>query len=228
MCNYRMEQSLRLTFQGIQLNDALILKDVLYLPIFSFNLISFSKLAKSLNFLFSGHTCCIEDLSKRTIGLARLDEGFYHLELLEVQDADRDLQSGSSSFYNSVSIPDCALWRFRLGHVSLPLIEKLSAQLPYVHINKIGVCDICHFAKHRRTNFVTSKSRAMRPFDLLHMDIWGPYSISSVHNHRYFFTVVVDFSRFTWIVLLKGKHEVQAQVQKFAVIVETQFETRVK
>lgn len=103
--------------------------------------------------------------------MARLEEGLYHLELLEVQDSNSCLQSKNNNFCNSVSIPNSALWHFRLGHVSFPLIEKLSPQLPYVNINKIGVCDICHFAKQRRTNFVASKTTALTPFDLLHMDL---------------------------------------------------------
>lgn len=60
-----------------------------------------------------------------------------------------------------------------------------------------------------------SKSRALHAFDLLHLDIWGPYSITSVHQHRYFLTIIDDFSRFTWVVLLKGKFEVQKDVQSF-------------
>lgn len=49
-----------------------------------------------------------------------------------------------------------------------------------------------------------------------------------MHNHKYFLTIVDDFSRFTWIILLKGKHEVQLQVQRFVFMIETQFGSRVK
>lgn len=43
---------------------------------------------------------------------------------------------------NSDSIPNSALWHFRLGHASMPLLKKLSNQISYVHANKIGVCDV--------------------------------------------------------------------------------------
>jgi hypothetical protein len=49
-----------------------------------------------------------------------------------------------------------------------------------------------------------------------------------MHGHKYFLTVVDDFSRFTWLILLKGKHEVAAQVQHFIHLVENQFDCRVK
>jgi hypothetical protein len=60
------------------------------------------------------------------------------------------------------------------------------------------------------------------------MDVWGPYSTASVHGHKYFLTMVDDFSRFTWLILLKGKHELATQVQNFIHLVENQFDSKVK
>lgn len=60
------------------------------------------------------------------------------------------------------------------------------------------------------------------------MDLWGPFSVASVHNQKYFLTIVDDFSRFTWVVMLKGKFEAQCQIQKFVQLAETQFDARVK
>ncbi|GAU40997.1 hypothetical protein TSUD_92220 [Trifolium subterraneum] len=74
----------------------------------------------------------------------------------------------------------------------------------------------------------SSSSRATHCFELLHMDLWGPYSTPTLHGHKYFLTIVDDFSRYTWIVLLKGKHEAASQIQKFILLVETQFECKIK
>ncbi|CAJ2674628.1 unnamed protein product [Trifolium pratense] len=60
------------------------------------------------------------------------------------------------------------------------------------------------------------------------MDIWGPYTTATVHGHKYFLTIVDDYSRFTWVILLKGKYEVTSQVQHFITLVETQFDSKVK
>lgn len=60
------------------------------------------------------------------------------------------------------------------------------------------------------------------------MDIWGPFSKASIHGHKYFLTILYDYSRYTWIVLLKSKSEVKIQVQNFVALVENQFETTVK
>nr|KYP58589.1 Copia protein [Cajanus cajan] len=52
-------------------------------------------------------------------------------------------------------------------------------------------------------NFVSNKY-----FDLIHVDLWGPYSIPSIHGHKYFLTIVDDHSRYTWIsFFLKLKSE---------------------
>jgi hypothetical protein len=43
-----------------------------------------------------------------------------------------------------------------------------------------------------------------------------------------FLTIVDDYSRFTWVILWKGKYEVASQVQSFINLVENQFESKVK
>jgi hypothetical protein len=85
------------------------------------------------------------------------------------------------------------------------------------------VCDICHFAKQRKLPFNTSHSIAKTNFELLHFDIWGPLSTTSIHGHRYFLTILDDHSRFVWIILLKSKASVSLHVQNFITLIENQF-----
>ena len=66
------------------------------------------------------------------------------------------------------------------------------------------------------------------PFDLVHCDIWGPYSVSSHAGHRYFPTLGNDYSRFTWIFLLKQKFDVGIVIPKFFNMVATQFNAKIK
>jgi len=60
------------------------------------------------------------------------------------------------------------------------------------------------------------------------MDIWQSLLITYVYEHRYFLTVVDDFSRHTWIVLLKTKSKVHGCIKCFITLVETQFFTTIK
>ncbi|XP_031256958.1 uncharacterized protein LOC116114962 [Pistacia vera] len=63
-----------------------------------------------------------------------------------------------------------------------------------------NACDVCALAKQSRLPFSVSSMLSVRPFDLIHCDIWGPYKIASLSGAKYFFTIVDDYSRFTWSI----------------------------
>ena len=47
-----------------------------------------------------------------------------------------------------------------------------------------------------------------RPLELLHIDLMGPVRVHSLGGKKYILVVVDDFTRYTWVVLLKYKAEV--------------------
>jgi len=77
-------------------------------------------------------------------------------------------------------------------------------------------------------SFPLSASKSKKYFDLIHVNVWGPYSLSSIHGHKYFLTIVDDYSRYTWIFPLKQKSEVVEILENFVVFIQTQFETAIK
>jgi len=58
--------------------------------------------------------------------------------------------------------------------------------------------------------------------------VWGPYSLSAIHGHKYFLTIGDDYSRYTWIFPLKQKSKVVKILEDFVVFIQTQFETGIK
>jgi len=76
--------------------------------------------------------------------------------------------------------------------------------------------------------FPISTTVSLKFFELIHVDIWGPYSIPSFEGHRFFLTVVDDFSRFTWIYLLKTKAEVKTVLPNFILLIRNQFLVKLK
>ena len=46
-----------------------------------------------------------------------------------------------------------------------------------------------------------------RPLELLHIDLMGPVRVLSLGGKRYILVVVDDFTRYTWVVLLRDKAE---------------------
>ena len=65
------------------------------------------------------------------------------------------------------------------------------------------------------------------PFDLVHRDLWGPFSVATVNGYKYFFNIVDDYSRCTWVYLLKLKAETQSLLTQFYTMVETQFNMKI-
>lgn len=65
-------------------------------------------------------------------------------------------------------------------------------------------------------------------FELLHINIWGPFSVPSIEGYKYFLTIVDDHTRVTWIYLLRTKDEVLRVFSEFIAMVETQYKTKVQ
>ena len=65
------------------------------------------------------------------------------------------------------------IWHLRLGHPSNKVLDQVCTNFPYVKINKNSVCDTCHLAKQSKLPFSSSVT-IHKPFELVHMDIWGP------------------------------------------------------
>jgi len=65
-------------------------------------------------------------------------------------------------------------------------------------------------------------------FELLHVDIWGPHHLNTYNGCKFFFTIVDDFSRATWVHLLSHKSNATFLLQAFIVFVKKQFDAMVK
>ena len=209
--------------------NTLTLTNVLYVPNFSFNLISISQLTSDQRYslTFSSNGCQIQDMRcMRMIGSVSLVGGLYYLLINQVAGYQR--LSSLPRVNHVSSISQNRLWHYRLGHPSSQRMSLISQEFPFVKFHKVEPCDICQFARQKRLSYAVSNSRASRKFELLHFDIWGPFSVHSIHGHKFFLTVVDDFTRFTWVILLKSKSEVQNSIRSFIKFVETQFDTNVK
>ena len=98
------------------------------------------------------------------------------------------------------------IWHARLGHLSdakLALLNKNNVS--FVNSNETFHCDICPLAKQKRLPFNPSSHISNDCFDLIHCDLWGPFSVSTIDGCKFFFTIVDDCSRCTCVYLLKHK-----------------------
>jgi hypothetical protein len=65
-------------------------------------------------------------------------------------------------------------------------------------------------------------------FELVHSDVWGPALVTSYNDFRYYIIFIDDFSKNTWLYLLKNKSEVFTHFQTFTNLVETQYNKKLK
>ncbi|KAL0316464.1 UNVERIFIED_CONTAM: Retrovirus-related Pol polyprotein from transposon RE2 [Sesamum radiatum] len=195
--------------------DYLTLTNVLFAPKFPVNLLSVSQLTKTHNcsVTFSPSYSVIQDLqTRRTIGTGHKRGGLYFLDTTPLVDA--------RALFASISPLQ---WHSRLGHPSLPTLQKI---LP-IHSARLE-CESCELGKHHRASFPPRvEKRSSSPFTLVHSDIWGPCLFESLHGFRYFITFVDDYSRMTWVYLLRDRPQVPTIITSFYNEIYTQFSVNI-
>ena len=85
-------------------------------------------------------------------------------------------------------------------------------------------CESCQFAKHHHiSSSLRVNKRANAPFALVHSDVWGSCPVTSKTGFRYFVTFVDDYSRMTWLYLMKSRSELFSNFSAFCAEIHTQF-----
>jgi transposase InsO family protein len=82
--------------------------------------------------------------------------------------------------------------------------------------------------KHTRSIYPSIGLCSYEPFTLIHSNVWGPCSVTSVNGAKWFVTFIDCYSRMTWIYILKHKNEVFQCFQDFHKLVANQFNARVQ
>jgi hypothetical protein len=62
-------------------------------------------------------------------------------------------------------------------------------------------------------------------FELLHIDLFGPTTYTSIGGDKYGFVIMDDFTRYTWVAFLVDKSDVFASFKTFINKVQNEFET---
>jgi hypothetical protein len=203
----------------ILFNKNITLDNVLHVPSFHLNLMSASKLIKSLRccIILFPDFCVIQGLATgKMIGWGKQDGGLYYMS------------SASQAPISCHITPSSALWHQRLGHPLLARLKLLSSFIPSMYVSFDNKCHVCPMAKQTRSSFPSSNISTSAHFSLLHCDIWGPHRISSHFGARYFLTIVDDFTRCTWVFLMSSKSDTQPLLKSFFLFVRTQFNVNIK
>lgn len=217
----------------IHLPNDLLLDNVLCIPYFKHNLLSVQKFSKEncceLKF-YPSHCDIIHTISKNVLAKGYVRNGLYYLstDCLSFPVPNNSVNVGASAnASNSQSTNNLDIWHHRLGHAPIPKI-KLIPHMPKFIKSYDKICITCPMARFTKLHFPVSESHDLQSFDLIHLDIWGPYKECTRENFRYFLTLVDDHTRYTWIYLLKLKSESLQTLQKFMFYVKNQFKSSIK
>ena len=113
----------------------------------------------------------------------------------------------------------------RLRH---PNISKFRKMVPQFSSLSSMECESCHLGKHTCIPFPNSLDEQTKShFKLVYTNVWGPSRTESTLGFRYFVTFVDDYSRCTWLFLMKTRAELFSIFQKFHVEVRTHFNTSI-
>ena len=144
-------------------------------------------------------------MTKQIIGRGHESGGLYILDLVVLKPI---ACSGVTTLFET---------HCRLGHPPLPLLKKLCPQFS----SMLSLdCESCQFAKHHRLSYsLRVNKRASAPFE----DVWGLCPVVSLIGFQYFVTFVDDYSRTTWLYLMKNRSELFSHFRAFCAKIHTQF-----
>jgi hypothetical protein len=102
-----------------------------------------------------------------------------------------------------------SLWHRRLGHPTSGVVHQVHGDnnISFSEANKESVCDACQKTKSHQLPYPKSSSVSNFPHKLVFSDVWGP-APGSVGRYKYYVSFIDDYSKFTWIYLLKNKSNV--------------------
>jgi histone deacetylase 1/2 len=196
------------------------LKDVLHVLSTKKNLISVHRLASDNNIFLEFHPdyFLVKDRdTKSTLLEGPCRKGLY------------PLPSSSSKQVFGVNKVSIDRWHSRLGHPAIPIVERVLRDNKLPHLlesNKHSVCGACQQAKSHQLPYSISTSISTQPLELVFSDVWGP-AIDSVGRYKYYVSFIDDFSKFTWVYLLKNKSEVFQKFHDFQNLVERLFNKKI-
>ena len=172
-----------------------MLTDALLAPGATMSLISVSRLEqKGFRVVFNNGRCTISK-GKDVVATATMRNRLYHLDL-----------AGTDSANFVHPPPDIDLWHQRFCHLNFASVCKLAQKDMVTGVDlknassldtKTCKCEACLLGKMNRLPFPKSFSRASKPLELVHIDIWGKAPVQSIGRSGYFVGYTDDHSTYS-------------------------------
>ena len=193
------------------------LADVYYIPKLKSNIISLGQATESgCDIRMRENYLTLRDKDGNLIVKASRSRNRLYKVALEIEEPTcLQLQSHSES----------SRWHARLGHLGTDAMKTMIGKELVIGIPKLKVeketCESCLRAKQTRHSFPAATSyRASKILELIHGDLCGPITPSTIGRNRYIFVLIDDYSRYMWSITLKEKGEAFEKFKRFKALVE--------
>jgi hypothetical protein len=126
---------------------------------------------------------------------------------------------------------DPNLWHQKFGHMSSQGLKCLQSRgkLPRLKSVEVDFCESCILGKQKRVSFKKAgRAPAKEKLELVHTDVWGPASVSSIGGKQYFVTFIDDHSRKVWVYFLRHKSDVFEAFKNWKAMVENEIGLKIK
>nr|GEX55386.1 hypothetical protein [Tanacetum cinerariifolium] len=226
----------KITGKGINKTGKLEFENVYFVKDLKYKLFSVSQICDNKNsvlftnseYIVLGRDFKLKDVTNVLLRTPR-QHNIYSIDLNNIV-PHKDL----TCLVAKASADECMLWHWRLGHLNFKKMNKLVRHnlvrgLPSKCFENDHTCVACLKGKQHKASCKTKLVNSVsKPLHTLHIDLFGPTSVSSL-NHKWFCLVVTDdFSRFTWTFFLKTKDETSGILRNFITEIENLKDLKVK
>nr|GEW22480.1 hypothetical protein [Tanacetum cinerariifolium] len=186
------------------------------------------QIGNTLEVAFRQHTCFIRNLDGVDLLTGSRGKNLYTLSLQDM------MTSSPICLLSKASKTKSWLWHRRLSHLNFGAINHLARQglvrgLPKLKFEKDHLCSACAMGKStKKTHKPKSEDTNQEKLYLLHMDLCGPMCVESVNGKNYILVIVDDYSRFTWVKLLRSKDEAPDFIIKFLRMIQVRLKVPVR
>lgn len=158
-------------------------------------------------------------------GIHREGGGLY---ILKSEFGVKNTLEGQKKLVVGLTIHDRNLWHNKLSRPSAHVLRSLDLLIYRKDAKLLNKCHFCPLTKLTRLPYLVRESKSSMCFDVVYMDMWGPYKTPTFDKNIYFLKIMDDCSRYTLIHLLQLKSECIAALKDFLLMIKTQFRTSVK
>nr|GFA02222.1 putative ribonuclease H-like domain-containing protein [Tanacetum cinerariifolium] len=218
----------KITGKGTIKTGKLEFENVYFVKDLKYNLFSVSQIYDNKNIvLFTDSECIVLERDFKLLDDANIllrtlkQHNMYSIDLNNII-PHRDL----TCLVAKASADEYMLWHRRLGHLNFKTMNKLVRHnlvrgLPTKCFENDHTCTACLKGKqHKASCKYKLVNSVSKPLHTLHMDVFGPTSVSSISHKWYCLVVTDDFSRFTWTFFLKSKDDTSGILKKFIIEIE--------